>query len=283
MINCKQLTFSYNKGKKVLDEISFSMTPGRIYGLLGDNGVGKSTLIHLMCGLLKPNSGSVCFGDTEMFSHRPEPLSDLFIVSEESMFPNIKLKDFIKSTAPFYPKFSIEDMRRYLQIFDLDEHVNMKALSMGQKKKVVISFALATNVSVLLMDEPTNGLDITAKAHFRQLISAYVDSGERSVLISTHQIRDIDTLLDHLLILKCDKLLIDSSVESIGQVFNFGLYASDNLPEDYIFAHPSPGGYIVVTHNESKEYAEINIELLYQAFKESPEQILAGLHSFINR
>ena len=246
MINSNKLTFSYKKGNRILSDISFSIEPGQIYGILGDNGVGKTTLIQLMCGLLKPDSGKISYGDIEMFSHSAKVLENIFIVTEEPMLPAITLKNYIKATAPFYPKFSNDDMSRYLEAFEVSEDIHLKSLSMGQKKKVVLSFALATNVSVLLMDEPTNGLDISGKSHFRKFISSYMEVEGRSVVISTHQLRDVDALLDHIMILRGENLLIDNTIELINRALIFELIDGGAVPQNFIFAQPSPAGYIVV-------------------------------------
>ena len=161
MIKAENLSFIYPKSKRmVLHDFSFSLEAGRVYGLLGRNGAGKSTLLYLIAGLLTPKKGKIVFHDINVRSRLPMTLQDMFLVPEEFELPSIPLKKYIELNAPFYPNFSKEDMHKYLHCFEMDMDVNLGALSMGQKKKVFMSFALATNTSLLLMDEPTNGLDI---------------------------------------------------------------------------------------------------------------------------
>ena len=167
MLQVENISFSYGRRKpEVLSDFSFSLEKGRVYGLLGKNGVGKSTLLYLMCGLLTPKHGRVMYHGTDMRKRLPEALRDVFLVPEEFDLPAVSLAQFVELNSPFYPNFSKEDMMTYLQLFEMDWNIHLGGLSMGQKKKVFMSFALATHTSLLLMDEPTNGLDIMAKSQF---------------------------------------------------------------------------------------------------------------------
>ena len=201
MIEAKNLTFSYSRKKApVLYDFSITIDRGKISGLLGKNGAGKSTLLYLIAGLLTPQNGEVLFDGINTRRRLPQTLQEIFIVPEEFDLPAIPLLEFVETNAPLYPKFSIDDMTRYLHLFDMTLELNLGALSMGEKKKVYMAFALATNTSLLLMDEPTNGLDIPGKSQFRKFIAAGMND-DRNIIISTHQVRDIDQLLDHIIII----------------------------------------------------------------------------------
>ena len=195
------MTYCYPKAvRPVISGLDMELKPGGIYGLLGSNGAGKSTLLYLMGGLLRPQFGSVEFDGVSVWSRQPSTLADIFLVPEEFSLPSVRLDEFVRVNSPFYPRFSQEEMERYLLQFKLDPQIHLGRLSMGQKKKVFIAFALACNTSLLLMDEPTNGLDIPGKSEFRRtLVSAMSD--ERTVVISTHQVRDLDRVLDHVLMM----------------------------------------------------------------------------------
>ena len=172
MLQVENISFSYRRGKKeVLSDFSLSLEKGRVYGLLGKNGAGKSTLLYLMSGLLTPRNGRVTFYDTDVRRRLPVTLQDMFLVPEEFELPSISLVSYIELNSPFYPHFSKEDMMKYLHFFEMDLSTDLGALSMGQKKKVLMSFALATNTKLMLMDEPTNVLDIPGKSLFRNLIA----------------------------------------------------------------------------------------------------------------
>ena len=215
MITVENLSFTYRKSKRVvLHDFSLSFESGRVYGLLGKNGAGKSTLLYLMSGLLTPKGGKVMFHDTDVRRRLPVTLQDMFLVPEEFELPPVSLVSYIELNSSFYPRFSKEDMIKYLHYFEMDMDINLGSLSMGQKKKVFMSFALATNTSLLLMDEPTNGLDIPGKSQFRKFIASGM-SDDKTIVISTHQVRDIDKVLDHVLIMDESRVLLDESTSSI--------------------------------------------------------------------
>ena len=221
MIRINNITFSYRrKADDVLTNLSLSIEPGAIYGLLGLNGEGKSTLLHLMAGVLTPNAGNITIDDVDVRLRRPSTLSKLFIVPEEFSLPEISLENYVRINAPLYPNFNRDDMERYLKEFGLNSNINLKGLSMGQKKKVFISFALAANTPVMLMDEPTNGLDIPGKSTFRKVISMAA-SDDRTIIISTHQVRDIDKLLDHIIVMFNHKLLLNEPISEISRRLAF--------------------------------------------------------------
>ena len=191
MIKIEGLTFSYGKKASVFRDFSLEMEAGKVIGLLGKNGTGKSTLLYLMSGLLRPQNGSVWMKGIDVQKRLPVTLEDMYLVPEEFTLPNLSLKQFVKVNAPFYPRFSQELLRTCLADFDLNEDIHLGELSMGQKKKAYMCFALAANTSLLLMDEPTNGLDIPSKSQFRKVIASGMTE-EKSVVVSTHQVRDID-------------------------------------------------------------------------------------------
>ncbi len=171
MLEIDNITFNYPRQREnVLEDFSLRLSPGGIYGLLGRNGAGKSTLLYIICGLLFPQKGRVIYSGAETRRRLPDTLADIFIVPEEFTLPAVSLNQYIKINSSFYPKFSLDDMHRHLSTFDIATDINLGALSMGQKKKVYMSFALACNTSLLLMDEPTNGLDIPGKSAFRRFI-----------------------------------------------------------------------------------------------------------------
>src|SRR5918993_3353892 len=180
MIDIKNLHFSY-KNSKVFDNLNLQFQPGHIYGLLGKNGTGKSPLLKNIAGLLFPRQGTVTANGFIPGQRHPQFLRDVFMVPEEYYLPNISLASFIKNEAPFYPNFSKDQFNAYLQSFDVPLTSTLQNMSYGQKKKVLISFALATNTKILLMDEPTNGLDIISKSQFRKMLAESLDE-ERCII-----------------------------------------------------------------------------------------------------
>ncbi len=211
MISIKDLTFAYGRQTPLLSDFSLEFKSGGIYGLLGKNGTGKSTLLYLMMGLLRPQKGSVQINGTPATDRCPEVLSDMFLVPEEYDLPPIHLYDYLKVVKPFYPNFSEELLNECLACFEMTSDVNLGSLSMGQKKKVYMCIALAANTSILLMDEPTNGLDILSKSQFRKAIIRGMNPG-KTIIISTHQVHDVEHLLDSVVIIERNKVLLRQSL-----------------------------------------------------------------------
>ena len=265
MIEVENLSFNYGRRKsKVLEDFSMELDKGSVYGLLGKNGTGKSTLLYLMAGLLRPQTGNVLYKGVDVKKRYPDTLQDMFLVPEEFALPNVSLKQYVKLNAPFYPNFSDELLNTCLRDFDMNEDIHLGELSMGQKKKAFMCFALATNTSLLMMDEPTNGLDIPSKSQFRKVIASGM-SDDKAVIISTHQVRDIDSLLDHVLILDGSKLLLNESVATICEKLYFAEQGMNEPTEGALYVQPSVQGNSVILPNEYGEDSKMNLEVLFNA------------------
>lgn len=268
MIEVKNISFKYASQKDlVFDDFSLTLEENNIYGLLGKNGMGKSTLLYLIAGLLRPKKGRVCFDGVETKLRRPETLQNIFIVPEEFDLPAMSLNQYVKINEPFYPHFSREVLEACLKDFELSTGIKLNALSMGQKKKVFMAFALATNTKVLLMDEPTNGLDIPSKSQFRKVVAQYM-TDDRTLIISTHQVHDVESLLDHILILNQQKLLLDASVADITEKYTFEYRTPDQM-DDVLYAEPSlQGKAVIAPRKEGSAETQLNLELLFNAVNE---------------
>ena len=223
MLKIENITYGYNAMHNVLENFSLSYEDPGIYGLLGKNGTGKSTLLYLIMGLLRPKQGEITLNGANTQERLPESLQEMFIVPEEYNLPSIPLPDYLKVLRPFYPNFDEQLMVKLLQEFDmlnvngatLNENgipqINLGALSMGQKKKVYMCIALAARTKLLLMDEPTNGLDIPSKSQFRKVVAQGMRE-DQIVVISTHQVRDVETLLDHVTIIEQNAVLLNEKM-----------------------------------------------------------------------
>ncbi len=268
MILIKDINFGYSK-HQVFDNLSLTFEEGKIYGLLGLNGAGKSTLLYLMSGLLFPDAGSIKFNDYDMTKRNPNALANLFLVPEEFELPKVKFEKYVKLYAPFYPNFSRETFDRCLEGFGMSADVRLDKLSMGQKKKAFMCFALAANTSLLIMDEPTNGLDIPSKSQFRQVVSSCMND-TRTIIISTHQVRDVENLIDHITIINDKKCVFDRSVADITDRLSFAVGKPDNA----IFTQDSFGGGISVSPRQgSDDETPLNIEVLFNAVLSEGDKI----------
>ena len=272
MVQINEISFSYNKkAGDLFSDFSLNLEAGNVYGLLGKNGAGKSTLIYLMTGLLTPKSGEVLFDGENVRRRLPKTMSDIFLVPEEFELPRLSIKQYVSLNSPFYPRFSMEDMLRYLDIFEMggDLDVKLHALSMGQKKKVFMAFAFATNTRVLIMDEPTNGLDIPSKSQFRKLVTTGM-TDDKLMLISTHQVRDISDILDHVTIIDQSRVLLNAGFADIMSKVAFRPLQEGDHP---LFVLQSPFGPLGAVRAQEGEETKVDLEMLFNATLQNPNAI----------
>ena len=261
MIKMESLNFGYASRRKVLNNISLTLGEGHIHGLLGCNGIGKTTLLKIICGIMRPDSGSVMVDGIDPMLREPQTFRELMIIPEEFDLPNVSLERYAKIASPFYPRFDIGAMRGYCEVLNVDSRERLHSMSMGQRKKAYIAFALACNVKMLLMDEPTNGLDIPSKSIFRRLLAGYVDDS-RMVVISTHQVADVESLLDNIVILDGQGVVLNATTADICRRLKFGkAEESDSV----IYTERTIAGDVAVSLNETEEDSQLNIELLFNA------------------
>lgn len=271
MLTLQDLTFSYRrKSSPVIDNINMTIEPGKIYGLLGPNGAGKSTLLYLIMGMLTPTHGQVLFKGVNTRSRMPQTMSDIFIVPEEFELPPISLEEYVSLNAQYYPRFSMKELHGHLETFGLEKNPNLGALSMGQKKKVFMAFALACNTSLLLMDEPTNGLDIPGKSAFRSFIVSCMND-DRTIIISTHQVHDIENMVDSVIIMDYHRILLNSSTMDISQKLAFLVTQSPEIINKALHAAPAIGGTSVILPNNGSYDTSVNLESLFQFVLNNPE------------
>ncbi len=270
MIVIQGMSFRYKQNRPVLDSLSLQMEPGGVYGVLGANGVGKTTLLHLLGGLLFPKSGTVTVDGHTPQHRQPDFLEQVFYVPVDFELPNISVEAYQKRYAPFYPNFSTTSWAHALQTFDLQPSMKLQALSFGQKKKVLLSFAIASGCRVLLFDEPTDGLDIPSKDSFRRLLSARIDE-QRLALIATHHVHDVAMLLDHLIVLKEHSLLLQAPIADLaGSVRTL---VSTHLPPEntLLYSERVPGGYHCLVRNTDEQEGALDLELLFKALQIHPD------------
>lgn len=265
MITINHLSYTYGGTRSnVFDDFSLTFDHNGVYGLLGKNGTGKSTLLYLISGLLRPGKGIVAVDGMRSFDRAPQMLADLFLVPEEFDLPECTLSQFVKVNSAFYPRFSHELLASCLKDFELAPEINLKGLSMGQKKKVYISYALATNTSLVLMDEPTNGLDIPSKHLFRQVVAKHM-TDDRTLVISTHQVHDIENLLDHIVIIDQSHVLLNAKAGDITERYAFRTIPASEAATA-LYAEPSMGGMnAIVCRQPGDAETQLNLELLFDA------------------
>ena len=266
MIEIQNVRFSYtSKDAAVFDGFCLQLEQNKVYGLLGENGTGKSTLLYLLMGLLHPCEGHIVLDGIDVSRRKRETLQQMYIVPEEFDLPPMRFTDYVKTYRPFYPTFSDDTLRRCMEEFHLPKDAQLNQLSMGEKKKALMSFALATNVRYLLMDEPTNGLDVPSKKQFRKVIATTMTE-ERTLIIATHQLHDVEALLDHVLILQRSQLLLDASVADLCEKYTFDIRSNDALDDDILYTERTPQGNATLSLRQpDDEETPLSLELLFNA------------------
>ncbi|MBQ7711787.1 MAG: ATP-binding cassette domain-containing protein [Bacteroidales bacterium] len=271
MIEIKNLSFSYKK-MPVFTNIDLTFDGkvdsndeqrGHIYGLLGENGVGKTTLLKLICGLLRPKEGCCSVDGFTSQERLPEMLQHIVFLPDEVKIPDgATPQQFVDELLPFYPEFAQGTFLHLMQELEVEPDRKFKEMSFGQQKKSLIAASLSLGTDYVLFDEPTNGLDIPSKAQFRSILSKRAD--ERStIIISTHQVKDVENLIDPIVILSNNAVMLDASVQRITEKLYFE-YGGEKR-DDALYSEMQPGGYLNVLSNATGEESQINIEALFNA------------------
>lgn len=269
MITIENTSYGYKSNPFIFNNISLKIGNG-IYGLLGENGAGKTTLMHLICGLLFPKNGKCSIDGRNTAERQSGALNRYFFLPEEMQMPTESIVSFAARHSVFYPHFNQEEFELNLEELKIDRKQKLSSISYGQQKKAMLAYAFAPHTPYTLLDEPTNGLDITSRQALKRIISRSMDD-ESTLLISTHQAHDFENLLDHLIILGKGEILLNRSLDEISNRLLFA--RTDILPEERIYSEENLSGYFSIIPNEDGEENTPDIELLYKAVLQQPEKI----------
>jgi ABC-2 type transport system ATP-binding protein len=264
MIKMTDLTFAYKNKLPLFSGLNMKISDGNIYGLLGKNGAGKTTLLKIICGLLFPQKGTCSVLAFTPSKRVPEMLQEIYFIPEEIYTPPLKISEYLKLYAPFYPRFDQQSFDQYIKTFELPRNDRLTSLSYGQKKKFLVAFGLATNCRLLILDEPTNGLDIPSKSQFRKLLAASLNE-DRIIIISTHQVRDIGNLIDPIIILDEGNVIFNQSINDISRKLAVRLQKTEPGKDDVLYSEKTLGGYVVIDENRGESESNPDIELLFNA------------------
>ncbi len=269
MVTLKNMNFAYRRSRPVLEGLYIELAPGHIYGLLGKNGEGKTTLLDILIGQLFPNSGDcTVLGETPS-KRTVRFLQQVFLLPEELNLPDVTAAEYRNMYAAFYPTFRDDLWNTCVESFEIETKGRLSKMSMGQKKKVAIAMALAAHTPVLLMDEPTNALDIPSKAVFRKLVASCIEE-DQTVIISTHQVRDLESLIDSVLILENHRILLNKGLDEVSEKLFFRLVAPG---EPVLYAELTSAGQMGVGEKKDQETTPVSLELLFQAVTQNPKEI----------
>lgn len=262
MIKINNLNFGYSRQELLFRDLNMQLSSGHIYGLLGKNGAGKSSLLKNIAGLVYAQGGTLDVMGFNPAKRQPEMLSDICFIPEEFHLPSVRIDAYIKANAAFYPRFDHNYLQELLREFDIPASNKLVNMSYGQKKKFIIAFGLATQARLVIMDEPTNGLDIPSKAQFRKIMASALRD-ERCIIISTHQVRDLDHLIDTVILLDNSSIALNASVEEITGKLVFKKVKT--LDPAVIYAEPALAGFNVIVPNDHQEESKLDMELLFNA------------------
>jgi ABC-2 type transport system ATP-binding protein len=272
VIKSQDLTFQYSAKKKIFQALSFELEAGHIYGLLGKNGVGKTTLLKLLSGLLFPSSGSIHVAHWQPRHRQASFLEQIFFLPEEHTMPALTGKCYMEMTRGFYPFFSEGTYHDVLKMFAMTDKDRLDKMSFGQKKKFLIAFGLATNTPIFILDEPTNGLDIPSKAQLRQVLREKISS-ERLILISTHQARDLQEIITALVVLEHSEVMMQAS---LAQLHNYlGMYEDQGTTHVGVIYREYVGSksYVLTPRDDTQKSEPLDLEFLFGAVLHNREAL----------
>lgn len=269
MIQIRDLAFAYGS-TPVLKGIDMMLEDGHIYGLLGENGVGKTTLLALLCGLQRPNVGSIDVDGLKPHNRQTALLCNMYYLPEDIRPERQRAIDWASELGPLWPKFSLSKFEEIMKELDNDSNKRMDQMSAGQLKKTYIAFALATNVKYLLLDEPTNGLDIPSKALFRSAIMRHT-AEDSVIVITTHQVRDLESVVDPIVILDRQEVLLNASLDTIAKHLYFD-YTTEINP-NALYIEQLPGNTVQVYPNTSGTESKVNVEALFNALHKNKQTV----------
>ncbi|MFN3411215.1 MAG: ATP-binding cassette domain-containing protein, partial [Exilispira sp.] len=211
IIQCKNLFFGYSKNL-LFNNLNSYFSQGHIYGLLGKNGAGKTTLLKCIAGLLHPDKGEVEIYGKKSIKKEPSILKEIFFYPENFYLPSLDGKKYCELYSPFYPDFDKDYFLKTCDSFEIPLNKNLSTFSFGQKKKFYLAFGLSTFAKIMLLDEPTNGLDIPSKSAVRKKLAESLNENQ-IFIISTHQVRDLSQIFDSIIILAEGRIIFNNSID----------------------------------------------------------------------
>lgn len=253
MLEINNLSKEFFMGFK-LDNITFDLEPGYIMGLIGPNGAGKSTLIKLIMNLIKKDSGEIKIFGKDYIKFEKEIKDRIGFVYDESVFyENLSIQDMKNIIAPFYSKWDDKAFYDYLKKFDLGPLYIIKKLSKGMKMKFALSLALSHHAELIIMDEPTAGLDPIFRRELLDVLYDVVQDENKSIIFSTHITTDLDRIADYITYIKNGKLVFSDSKDEIMSTYKVVKGAredlDDNIRKEFLGLRETNIGFEGLTDN----------------------------------
>lgn len=275
MLRMQSMTFGYGKGS-LFEDLDLRLEPGAVHGLLGLNGAGKTSLLKIAAGALRPERGSVEAFGRDPGARQAAFLADVAFVPEDPWFPALRPAAWVERNAAFRPAFDRTRFQELFNEFGLDAAKQVSRFSYGQRKKFALAAALASGARLVLLDEPTNGLDIPSKAQFRRVL-ATAAGPERVIVVSTHQVRDLESLIDPVVIVDKGRVTFTLSAEDLaGRLRSGRLQSLEGSP--VVYAERDAIGWAALMAAEpGDEGASPDLELVFNAAVAEPDRLRAAL------
>ncbi|MDE7388170.1 MAG: ABC transporter ATP-binding protein [Muribaculaceae bacterium] len=265
-IELTDLHYRYRRSAAdAIDGITATIGPG-IHLLLGENGAGKTTLLHLIDGLLFPTSGQCTADGGPTRLRLPSVTSRVAFLGAGMPLPALTIREMTRIHAPFYPRFSAEMLAENLAAFGIGIDQKLSAMSMGTKQKAAVAYMLALRTEILLLDEPATGLDIASKQALQKMIARCVDP-DQTVIVSTHNIADLEYLYDGVTVIRHGRLLLSAATDAILSRIRF--VSSPVPPAEALYCESGMGGFRAIVPNADGADSAMDYRLLYSALHKS--------------
>ncbi|UPA31135.1 ABC transporter ATP-binding protein [Terrisporobacter glycolicus] len=227
MIDIINLSKKFGK-VHALDDVSFQIKEGKVIGIFGINGVGKSTILKSIASVIRPDKGKILIDGEEM---NPKLYNKIaFVPDMDTYFPHLTIKDTFAFMKEFYENWDEEKAIKLLEMFNLTEDKMISTLSKGNRARIKIILGFAQNAKYILLDEPFSGIDIFKREEFIKVMIEYI-SPEQSIIITTHEIAEIEDIVEEVVILHEGKLAFNFNVEDVRQNENKSII--DKMREVY--------------------------------------------------
>ena len=240
MLNMQQVTKTFGNFT-ALNNLSMHIPKGAVYGLVGPNGAGKSTAIRLLTGVYRPDQGEITLEGQKIYENPEAKTRIAYIPDEIFYFPSASLEDMRKYYKGFYPKFDDELFNRLYDVFQLPKKGQIRRFSKGMQKQAAFHLSICTRPDVLILDEPVDGLDPVMRRQVMSLILSDVAQRETTVLISSHNLRELEDVCDHVGIMDKGQMLLEKSLASM-QGNTVKLQMVGEPPEGLEILHTSASG-----------------------------------------
>ena len=240
MLEMKNVTKTFGKFK-ALDNLSMTVPQGSVYGLVGPNGAGKSTAIRLMTGIYRPDSGTVTMEGLPVYENPANKVRMGYIPDDIFYFPSASMDEMKRFYKGIYPQFDTALYEKLFDVFQLPRKGQIRRFSKGMQKQAAFHLALCTHPEMLILDEPVDGLDPVMRRQVLSLILSDVATNGTTVLISSHNLRELEDICDHVGIMDHGKMLLERSLADM-QGFTHKLQIVGDVPEGLEILHQTQTG-----------------------------------------